>query len=69
MANLELKLFSKGIHNLLVDDIIPQEASSSSLNWITQDGRIKLAGGRQRIGVEGAVGKINALWTGYTTKG
>lgn len=69
MANLELKLFSKGIHNLLVDDIIPQEASSSSLNWITQDGRIKLAGGRQRIGVEGAVGKINALWSGYTTKG
>lgn len=60
--------FSKGVHNLLKDDIIPKDASSGSLNWITQEGRIKLIGGRQRVGVEGAVGHINALWVGYTTK-
>ena len=66
---LENKIFNKGIHNLLVEDIIPQDASSGSLNWITQDGRIKLIGGRKRIGSEGAVGQINALWAGYKTNG
>ena len=69
MKQLENKVFSKGIHNLLVEDIIPQEAASSSFNWITQDGRIKLIGGRQRVGSEGAVGQINALWAGYKTNG
>lgn len=67
--NSEIKLFSKGIHNLLTDEDIPKEAASGGYNWITQDGRIKLIGGRQRIGVSGTVGKIRALWTGYTTKG
>jgi hypothetical protein len=69
MPTLENKIFNKGIHNLLVEDIIPQEASSGSYNWITQDGRIKLIGGRQRVGVEGEAGHINAMWAGYTTKG
>lgn len=67
--NSEIKLFSKGIHNLLPDEEIPKEAASSSYNWITQNGRIKLIGGRQLIGAAGTVGKINALWTGYNTKG
>ena len=65
----KIEIFSKGIHNVLNDELIPREASSNSSNWITQDGRIKLAGGRQIIGSAGLVGKINALWTGYTTKG
>ena len=69
MQNLENKIFNKGIHNLLVDDIIPKEAASEAYNWITQDGRIKLIGGRQRIGSEGAAGHINALWAGYTVNG
>jgi hypothetical protein len=65
----KIEIFSKGIHNVLDDELIPREAASDSFNWITQDGRIKLAGGRQIIGSAGLVGKINALWTGYTTKG
>lgn len=69
MTTQEDKIFNKGIHNLLVEDIIPKGASSGSLNWLTQDGRIKLIGGRQKVGADGTVGKINALWTGYTTKG
>lgn len=60
MKQLENKVFSKGIHNLLVDDIIPQEAASSSYNWITQDGRIKLIGGRQRVGVIGGSKQVPA---------
>lgn len=67
--NNEIKLFSKGIHNILTDQDIPQDASSGSINWITQDGRIKLIGGRQRLGSEGVVGKIRGLHTGYNTKG
>lgn len=67
--NHEIDSFSKGIHNLLEDDIIPKDASSGSYNWLTQDGRIKLVGGRQLIGSAGTVGHINALWTGYNTKG
>jgi len=67
--NNEIKVFSSGIHNTLIDTIIPQDASSNSYNWITQDGRIKLAGGRIRTGGTGTVGKINGLWTGYKTNG
>lgn len=69
MPNHEIDSFSKGIHNLLEDDIIPKDAASSSYNWITQDGRIKLVGGRQLVGQTGTVGHINSLWTGYNTKG
>lgn len=67
--NSEVKLFNKGIHNILVDTEIPKEASSGSYNWITKDGRIILAGGRQLIGSAGTVGKINGLWTGYKVNG
>jgi len=64
-----IKLFSKGIHNTLIDTEIPREASSGSYNWITQSGRIILAGGRQLVGTAGVIGKINGLWTGYKTNG
>lgn len=67
--NREIKQFKNGIHNVSPDTEIPSDAASSAYNWITQDGRIKLAGGRQMIGDAGTVGRINALHTGYTTKG
>lgn len=67
--NSEIKLFSKGIHNLLSNEDIPKEASAGSYNWITKDGRIILVGGRQRLGAEGAVGRVNSMWSGYNTKG
>ncbi len=69
MASSTISVFSKGIHNVLNDELIPKEASSDALNWITQDGRIKLAGGRRLVGSEGSVGRVSTIWTGYTTKG
>lgn len=69
MIKSEIKIFSKGIHDLLTDEDIPQDASSGSYNWITKDGRIMLIGGRQRVGAGGLIGKINTVWSGYTTKG
>jgi len=69
MLTSETKLYSLGIHNLLPDDQIPKEAASNSSNWLTQSGRIKLVGGRQFVGSQGLVGKINALWAGYTVSG
>lgn len=67
--NSEIKAFSKGIHNTLAANLIPREASSGANNWLTQSGRIKLAGGRQRVGMEGLVGSMRGLWTGYNVHG
>lgn len=69
MANLETKVFKSGVHNLLMDEIIPQDAASDANNWYTQDGRIKLVAGRQAVGAEGAIGKITGEIFGYRTDG
>lgn len=64
-----INLFKSGIQNVLSDEEIAKDASYDSYNWITQDGRIKLAGGRQLVGADGVAGKINGLWFGYKTNG
>jgi hypothetical protein len=56
--NNDIQPFISGIHNLLPSEIIPKDSSVDSSNWITQDGRIKLANGRSILGVEGASGAI-----------
>lgn len=69
MANQEITLFKSGTHNLLPDEVIPQDAASDSKNWYTQDGRIKLIAGRQLVGTEGTLGKITGEIFGYRPDG
>jgi hypothetical protein len=69
MPDHEIDAFTKGVHNLLNDELIPNDAASDSNNWYTQDGRIKLIPGRLRIGAEGAVGSIQGQAFGYKVDG
>lgn len=69
MADHELVAFTKGVHNLLSDEIIPVDAASDASNFYTQDGKIKLSYGRLLIGAEGAVGAIYGGIFGYKVDG
>lgn len=64
-----IQAFTKGVHNLLDDTLIPQDAASDAKNWITQDGRIKLSSGKYRIGTEGAAGAVYGQIFGYKVDG
>lgn len=64
-----IEAFQSGVHNLLSNEKIPQDAAQSSLNWLTKDGRIVLSGGRALIGAEGAVGAIYGGIFGYKVDG
>lgn len=61
--------FTKGTHNLLNDEIIPKDAASKSLNWLTRDGKIELMRGRRSIGGDGASGKNYGEHTAYMANG
>lgn len=61
--------FSKGVHNLLDEEIIPADASSSSNNWYTRDGRLKLINGKEIVGASGVAGKITGEIFGYKVDG
>lgn len=67
--NSELKFFNSGVHNLLDDTLIPSDAASDEKNWLTQDGRIKLVGGRIAVGSEGMSGSIMGEIFGYRVDG
>jgi len=69
MKNKEIKIFQNGVHNLLDEELIPEDAASDSNNWFTQDGRIKLIPGKLLIGEEGVSGKITGQHFGYKTNG
>lgn len=64
-----IETFKSGTHNVEPDETIPRDAASSSLNWITRDGRIELVGGRRTIGADGAAGANYGEWFGYTAAG
>lgn len=68
-ARKELKAFVSGVHNLLPDEIIPNDAASGALNWRTKDGRIELIEGRALYGSAGEVGKIYGEHTGFRVDG
>jgi len=69
MNNKEIKLYKSGVNNLLDDEIIPTDAASSSLNWFTQDGKIKLIPGKLLVGAAGIAGKITGEIFGYKVDG
>ena len=64
-----IQAFTSGVQNLLANEIIEQSAASDSLNFVTQDGRLKLVGGRKLVGTEGAAGMIRGLTFGYKADG
>lgn len=53
-----IQAFTKGTHNKFDKEIIPEDASSDSLGWMTRDGHIELMYGRQAVGGDGDAGKI-----------
>lgn len=61
--------FVSGTHNLLDEELVPKDAATDSLNWITRDGKIELVYGRQIVGTEGAAGKNYGEHTGYKVDG
>lgn len=65
----KIKAFVKGIHNRFNDEIIPIDALSNALGWITTNGRIELARGRVLFGDTGADGYCDGLHTGYKADG
>lgn len=64
-----IQAFTKGIHNVLNDEVIPADAAVSSLNWLTRDGRIELMRGRQSVGGDGAAGKNYGEHTAFKANG
>ena len=69
IAQQTIKAFVSGTHNMLPNEIIPQDASSDSLSWITKEGRVELAYGRQAIGGQGDAGKNYGEHTGFRADG
>lgn len=69
IAQQTIKAFVSGTHNMLPNEIIPQDSASDSLSWITKEGRIELAYGRQAIGGQGIVGKNYGEHTGFRADG
>ena len=67
--NYKTKAYSKGIHNLFSDEIIPSDALSLAQGWVTKDGMIELARGRKLLGNTGAVGSVSDVHVGYTVSG
>jgi hypothetical protein len=64
-----IEALTKGTHNLLDAELIPQDAASASRNWITVDGKIQLAGGRIIEGDDNGVGQIHGQHFGYKADG
>lgn len=67
--NSEVKYYNSGVHNILDDSITPADSASDEKNWFTQDGRLKLVGGRAPIGTEGLTGAIYGEIFGYKVNG
>jgi hypothetical protein len=64
-----IKAFASGTHNRISDELIPADAASSSIGWLTKDGRVELMYGRKANGAEGATGKVYAEHVAYRVDG
>lgn len=69
MRNHTLKQLSNGVHNRLPNYEIPSDGAQDALNWVSVDGGIVLASGKQILGVEGVSGEVNNLWFGTKNDG
>ena len=69
MITQDIKIFKSGVQNLLNDELIPQDGASDSLNFYTQDGRLKLIYGKLLVGASGVAGKITGEIFGYKVDG
>lgn len=68
-ADKVVNTFLSGTHNILDAESIPQDAAQDSTGWLTLDGHLQLALGRDILGAEGTAGGINNQWFGYKTNG
>lgn len=69
MRQVTIPAFTKGTHNKLEGELIPQDAATDSVNWLTRDGKIMLTYGRTTQGGDGAAGKNYGEHTGYRVDG
>lgn len=67
--NQEIVLFKSGVHNLLPEEVIPQDAATDEKNWLSQDGRLLLVPGKLLIGAAGVAGSVTGEIFGYRTDG
>ena len=64
-----IKGFDSATHNRLDDEGIPSDAAQASENWVTVDGRIEIARGREFVGAEGIAGRNDGVHFGYKNDG
>jgi hypothetical protein len=64
-----IKAFTAGVHNLVDNELIPQDAASDAIGWLTKDGMAELMYGRQAQGAEGAAGAVVSEHTGFKVGG
>lgn len=65
----QIRAFTSGIHNRVQDELVPPDAATQSIGWLTKDGKIELMYGRQAQGNSGNAGRILAQHVGYKTDG
>lgn len=58
MKEFKVSEFFSGVQNKISAEDIAKDASSDSLNWLTVNGSLELARGRQVIGTEGSIGGV-----------
>lgn len=69
MADNILNQYISGVHNLIDNENIPKDAAQDSINWLTQDGVIKLINGKVTVGTEGTEGSCQGEHFGYKNDG
>lgn len=69
MRNHQVKQLANGVHNRLPNYEIPADSAQDALNWVTVDGGIQIATGKQILGVEGVAGECTNLWFGTKNDG
>jgi len=69
MREFDIQNFKSGLVTKIEDFSIPEDAASSSLNWLTLGDHMELSGGYDVIGTENGAGKITGLKVGETVGG
>ncbi len=69
MRNHPVPQVANGVHNRLPNYEIPTDSAQDALNWVTVDGGIQIATGKQILGVEGVAGECRNLWFGTKNDG